>query len=120
MSLRDRLRPRRPPATTVEADRLALRQLAARGADLTRPRHVVHFLAFAEEAAARAAVADVTDAGYEPTVSPPDGEQGRWLLRAEAHRVVDPTTVPGFRDALERISAAHGGEYEGWEAAREP
>ena len=44
----DRIRNGGAPKTPEEADRLALRQLAGRGADLAKPRHVIHFLYFAD------------------------------------------------------------------------
>ena len=50
MSFLDRIRYHRPPKTPQEADALALKQLETRGADLSLPRHVIHFLLFEEEA----------------------------------------------------------------------
>lgn len=120
MGLLDRIRRRRPPGTKAEADRLVLRQLASRGADLTRTRHVVHFLYFTGEGAARAAAEEIANGGYETTVTPPDEGIEEWSVRAEGHRVVDTTTVSGFRAWFERVAGAHGGEYDGWEAAAEP
>jgi hypothetical protein len=120
VGLLGRFRRRRGPETAAETDRLALAQLASRGADLTRPRHVVHVLAFADEAAARVAAAEVARGGYETAVRPTGEGTAQWSVRAEAQRVVDATTVPGFRAWFERIAAAHGGRYEGWEAARKP
>lgn len=120
MGLLGRFGGRRGPTTPAEADRLALAQLASRGADLTRPRHIVHVLVFAGEEAARAAAADAARAGYAGAVSPPGEEGPGWTVRAEAQRVVDATTIPGFRAWFERLAAAHRGEYQGWEAAAEP
>lgn len=115
-----RFRARRTPATAAEADRRALAQLASRRADLTRPRHVVHLLAFAGEGAARAAAAEAAAAGYDATVMPPGEGASEWTVRAEAVRVVDATTIPGFRSWFERLAAARGGTYQGWEAAASP
>jgi len=47
MRFLDRIRYQGAPKTPQEADRLALRQLSGRGADLAKPRHVIHFLYFA-------------------------------------------------------------------------
>jgi hypothetical protein len=118
VSFLDRLRQKRPPP--AELDELMLRQLRARGADLTRPRHVLHFLYFADETAARRAALAAEAAGYDVSVGEPDGSVAEWSVRAEATRVVNQTTVNAFRAWFERRAAQHGGEYDGWEAAAEP
>jgi hypothetical protein len=118
MGLLDRFKQRRPPAP--ELDRLILKQLEGRRADLTKPRHVLHFLYFGDESAARSAAADVEAAGYDVAVTPPDENVAEWSVRAEAIRCVDYSNVAAFRAQFERVAAAHGGEYDGWEAAAEP
>ena len=118
VGLLDRLR--KPPPAPAEADRLTLRQLESLGANLTRPRHVLHFLYFADGQHARDAAQDIDRAGYEVTISPPDDTIAEWSVRAEATRVVDGTTVDAFRAWFERVAAEHAGEYDGWEAAAQP
>jgi Regulator of ribonuclease activity B len=118
MRFRPRLRKKRPPPD--ELDRIILRQLQGAGVDLTRPRHVLHFVYFASEADAREAAAAAESAGYEVAVTEPSEEIEQWGVRAESTRVVDYTTVAGFRSFFERIAEEHGGEYDGWEAASEP
>jgi Regulator of ribonuclease activity B len=118
MSLLDRLRQKRPPAP--ELDLLVVRQLESAGADLGRPRHVVHYLYFEAEEGARRAAGEIEAAGYGVAVAAPEGDVEQWAVRAEATRVVDPTTVAAFRASFERIAAAGGGEYDGWEASAEP
>ncbi|HXG77650.1 MAG TPA: ribonuclease E inhibitor RraB [Gaiellaceae bacterium] len=120
MSLLDRLRRRGAPRTPEEVDRLVLRQLQARRADLTRPRHVIHVVYFAGEAQARAAAEEAERAGWNATVEPPREPLHLWCLSADAMRVVDTTTVSGFRAWFERLAEEHGGEYDGWEAAAKP
>jgi hypothetical protein len=112
VSLLDRFRQKRPPAP--ELDLLLVRRLRSVGADLTRPRPIVHFLDFAREADARAAAEEIEAAGYDVTVA--GGESGRWSARAEGMRVVDEATVTVYRPWFERIAAAHDGEYDGWES----
>jgi len=111
VSLLDRFRQKRPPAP--ELDLLLVRRLRSVGADLTRPRTVVHFLDFATEAGARRAAGEIEAGGYEVTVAP-DGEH--WTVRAEGTRVVDESTVTVYRPWFERIAAAHDGAYDGWES----
>ena len=118
MGFLDRFKQKPPPAP--ELDRLILRQLEARRADLTKPRHVLHFLYFADEVAARGAASAVEESGYAVTVTPPDERVAEWSVRAEATRCVDYSNVAAFRAQFERVAAEHGGEYDGWEAAAEP
>jgi hypothetical protein len=120
MGFLDRIRKKGAPATPAEMDELMLRQLAGLGADLSRPRHVLHFLYFDDEASANAAGEDIGNAGYETTVSAPREGIPQWSVRAESHRVVDRTTVDAFRAWFEGVASEHGGEYDGWEAAAEP
>ena len=120
MGFVDRFLRQKPPATTEELDRIVLRQLRARGADLASPRHVLHFLYFQDEADARAAAAEIRASGYEAAVAPPVDAGEPWSVRAEATRIADFTTVPAYREQFERVAAEHRGEYDGWEAAAEP
>jgi hypothetical protein len=108
---------RRLPA---ELDAISLKQLRSRKADLSRPRHILHFLYFAEEPAARSAADTLSAGGYDTTVGPPDETIDEWFVRAETTRVVDETTVPAYRRWFEHVAAEHGGEYDGWEAATKP
>ena len=120
MGFLDRFRRRGAPATSAELDALVIRQLVGAGADLTKARHVIHFLYFDDEARARAAGEQIGEAGYETTVRPPVEGIEQWSVRAETHRVVSSVTVEAFRTWFERVASEHGGEYDGWEAAAEP
>ena len=111
---------RRAPATPADADRRALRQLETLGADLTKPRHVIHFVYFEDEGSARQAAEEIERAGYATTLVAPDDRFREWRVHADGTRVMSPTTVEGFRSWFEHIAAEHGGEYDGWEAARTP
>jgi hypothetical protein len=104
----------------AELDLLILQQLRGKGAKLALPRHVLHFIDYADEASARAAADDVEAIGFDATVEPPDGEGSMWTVRAEAMRCIDETTVATHRKQFERIAETHAGEYDGWEAAAEP
>ncbi|MFO7573504.1 MAG: ribonuclease E inhibitor RraB [Gaiellaceae bacterium] len=120
MGLIDRIRNMGAPATPDEADRLAVRQLAGLGADLSLPRHVLHFLSAPDGASAHRAAAAAERLGYETSVEqPPDG-RGDWTVRATGARVVDSSTVAAFRATFERLADETGTAYEGWEAAPKP
>ncbi len=120
MSFLDRIRYHRPPKTPQEADALALRQLAAGGADLTKPRHVIHFLLFENEAQARGAVEAIGDSSWDTGIDPPNEKLEEWTVRADGHRVLGAETVAALRAQFEQLAAEHGGEYDGWEAAAKP
>jgi regulator of ribonuclease activity B len=116
----DRMLRGKPPATGEDADQITVQKLAGMGADLSLPRQIVHFLELSSGHAVEDARAALERAGYEVTVEEPDEETTHYLVRAEAVRVVSYSTVPAFRTWFERLAAEHGGEYEGWEAARTP
>jgi hypothetical protein len=116
----DHIRHRGAPKTPQEADSLALRQLEGRGADLSQPRHIIHFLYFDGEADAHTAAAVIQQASWKAAVEAPTGTIGQWCVKADAHRTVAPETVAAFRAWFENVAADHGGEYDGWEAAAKP
>lgn len=120
MGFLDRIRDKGRPETPQEADQLVLRQLQRLGADLTRPRHVVHYLYFGAEEQARTAAATIDDAGYAIVVEPPTDSIAEWCVKADTTRVVNTATVDAFRAWFEQIAAEHGGEYDSWEAAKKP
>lgn len=117
--LLDRIRHGGAPKTPEEADRLALRQLAGRGADLTKPRHVIHYLYFPTERQARDAGDAIGDA-WRTNVEPPTEDIAEWCLKADGDRTLAPDTVAALRSWFARLAAEHGGEYDGWEAAAKP
>ncbi|HEX4936216.1 MAG TPA: ribonuclease E inhibitor RraB, partial [Gemmatimonadaceae bacterium] len=107
------------PKSPQDADALALRHLAARGADLSKSRHVIHFLYFEAEEDARAA-AESIDGVWRATVEPPGEEADAWCVRADGERVLRRETVEAFRSWFENVAETHRGEYDGWEAAAKP
>jgi hypothetical protein len=118
VGLLDRFRQKRPPPDKV--DEISIRQLRAIGADLERPRHVLHFLYFDREQDARSAADATGAAGYETTVMPPAEQIEQWCVRAETTRVVNESTIRAFRAWFELLASEHAGEYDGWEAAAKP
>jgi hypothetical protein len=115
----ERIRYGGAPKTPQDADRLALRQLTGRGADLAKPRHVIHFLYFPAETQARAA-AEAIEGTWTTAVQPPTETIDQWCVRADGNRTLGPETVAAFRTWFETVAAEHGGEYDGWEAAAKP
>ncbi len=115
----DRIRYGGAPRTPGEADRLALRQLAGRGADLSRPRHVIHFLYFDDERDAHAAMATIGET-WRTELEPPTESIDQWCVKADGDRTIGRETVAAFRAWFETIAADHRGEYDGWEASAKP
>jgi hypothetical protein len=120
VSFLERFGLQRPPKTPQDADKLALRHLASRGSDLSKPRHVIHFLLFTNEDDARTVAAQIDDGSWTAQVEPPAETGQKWIVRIDGHRVVGPETVAAFRTRFENIAAANNGEYDGWEAAAKP
>lgn len=120
MSFLDRIRYHRPPKTPQEADALALRQLESRGANMTKARHVVHFLLFGEERDATAASDTIQATSWRASVEPPTETRTEWSVRADDERIVNADTIASYRSWFEQIAAQHHGEYDGWEAKAKP
>jgi hypothetical protein len=120
MGFLDRFRTSGLPQSPLEADALAIRQLVKAGADLAKPRHLIHFAYFASEEDARAAAETIEAASWSAAVEPPGETIAEWSVRADGERVVGPDTISAFRSWFEHVAAEHGGEYDGWEAASKP
>ena len=120
MRFLDRIRNQGAPKSPREADALALRQLAGRGADLSKPRHVVHFIYFQGPEDAHAAAETIEAASWRAAVEPPQEPIAEWCVRADGERVVGAETISAFRSWFEHVAAEHQGEYDGWEAAAKP
>jgi Regulator of ribonuclease activity B len=120
MSFLDRIRYPRAPKTPQEADALALRQLESRGANMTKARHVVHFLIFGDEADATAASEAIEATSWRASVELPTETRPEWVVRADDERIVSADTVASYRTWFEQIAAQHHGEYDGWEAKAKP
>ena len=100
-------------------DLLVLEQLVKAGADLTEPRHVLHFLYLPDRDRAGLAADEVAAHGFEVAVREPLPQYPeQWTLVCERHDVVlRPETVRDTTDFFEALAATHGGDYDGWEAS---
>jgi hypothetical protein len=111
---------RRAPRDAAAVDQDVVRQLRSLGADLSRPRHVRHFIYFQEEGFARRAAEEIEKADYTTTLTEPSENVPLWTVRAEGFRVIGEETVAGFRAWFEHIADHYNGEYDGWEPATKP
>jgi hypothetical protein len=109
-----------PPRDPAELDELVLKQLRKIGCDLTRPRHVRHYLSFEGEDETRRAEAALEEAGFTATVTAPTDEAPAWIVMAEAYRVVSARSVVESRTWFENLAAESHGSYDGWEPATKP
>lgn len=104
----------------ADPDRVSLAKLQAVGANLGKPRRMVHELMLEDETSARSAAVHVERASWDASVEAPSATGEPWIVRGAGTRVVDSTTVVAFRSVFERIAEETGGTYLGWEAASKP
>ena len=108
--------------TVDEGDRLIVEQLRSIGADLSKPREVLHYLYLPTQEAADAARKELEPRGYAVEIRPAAGPPGPnpFLCLATIEEVVSVESARKSREAFTAIAAAHDGEYDGWEAAGTP
>jgi hypothetical protein len=108
--------------SVTDADQLIVNELRGLGADLEQPREIVHYVYFPSEAAARTANQELRQAGYAADVRFAAGPPGAnpWLVLATKEEVLSAESARAARDEVRAVAAAHGGEYDGWEAAATP
>jgi hypothetical protein len=104
-----------------QADKRVLKQLRRLGANLSRPREVIHFLYFPTQVAAEQASHQLRGEGYmidvRPAANAAENPPNPWVMEARNHTVVDESNVQAMRQKFEDMAEAGGGEYDGWEAA---
>jgi hypothetical protein len=104
-----------------DPDQAVLKQLRKIGANLSKPREVIHFLYFPTQVAAEQASTQLRGEGYaidvRPAANADQNPPNPWLMEARIRAVVDETTVAPMRARFEQLAEAGSGEYDGWEAA---
>lgn len=97
-------------------DRQVLQALIDHGADLSAPRHVLHFLYVASEEVGRSAAASAPD--WQASVKPPVDGYDTWSLVFERHGyLLTPENVKNDAVRFAAIAEAAAGTYDGWEAS---
>ena len=107
-----------------EGDQLILNELRKRGADLEKPREIVHYLYVPTQEASHDAAMKLRKNGFEFTErasadaakNPPNP----WLVFARKVTLVDSQTVEEMRIQFEKLAKESRGDYDGWEAAAQP
>lgn len=98
-----------------EEDYDLVQALESCGADLTEPRHVLHYVEVIDELTA-ARLAQL-GAQWRASVSPPTELEETWFVVFEREdRVLSPTNIVADRHLFETMAAVFDGGYEGWEA----
>jgi hypothetical protein len=110
---------RRERASKADLDARTLEVLRDNGADLSQPRHVLHYLYFPHRDAAMAAAETLRAEGWTVAVDA-SAFANNWLARAETTMVVSAESCARDRARFTALVAASGGEYDGWEASASP
>jgi Regulator of ribonuclease activity B len=100
-----------------EGDLQTLAQLLAHGADLTKERHVIHYLYFTTDEARAKGEEQLQARGYKTRHGVDYGDVRPKSLIAERHGLANEATIDEERTFLTGIAETDGGDYDGWEAA---
>ncbi len=110
--------------TPREGDKLILDQLRKHGADLQKPREIVHYLYVPTQEASHDAAMKLRENGFEVTelasADAANNPPNPWLVLARKVTLVDSQTVEEMRIQLEKLATESRGDYDGWEAAAQP
>ncbi len=108
----------------ADADRAIVGQLRYLGADLDRPREVIHYLYLPTAGASRKAAQALRLEGYSveerPAANAAKQPPNPFLVMATSETVLSAEAVQQFRQLFEQLAAHFAGEYDGWEAAAQP
>lgn len=110
----------RSPVTGLKYKDIAvLGEMMKRGADLTKPRHVLYYLYFGSREPAEAGAVDGRAAGYACEVRDPLPEYpDQWRLVCErSNAVLDIPNVREADDLFQDIADRLHGDFDGWEAS---
>jgi hypothetical protein len=100
-----------------DADKLVLQQMVDRGADLTKERHVIHYIYFPDDVSRAAAEHSFQQANYQTRHGRDYGDARPKSLIAERTGLVNTEIVAKERALITSIAEANDGDYDGWEAA---
>jgi hypothetical protein len=103
----------------ARTDALTLQTLQQNGADLSLPRHVLHYLYYPTREAADAAANALRAEGLIVVVDRA-AVGSTWLARAETNAIVSVESCALDRARFTALARAGGGEYDGWEASASP
>ncbi|HEX6371378.1 MAG TPA: ribonuclease E inhibitor RraB [Longimicrobium sp.] len=102
--------------TPPDVNSRVLEKLAAVGADVGAPTEVSVYLYFPSEEAASRAAEQVRGLGF-PEVRVSASLNESWACIGTRTMAPELNAVRELAARLEEVARAHGGEYDGWEAA---
>lgn len=112
-----RARAQRGTAASADADRQVLEALRSNGADLRKPTEMLFYLYLPDKAEAEIVADTLREEGFGTEVAPPAQGYTMWLCRATTGMVPELGRIRELRRRFTALATAHGGEYDGWEAA---
>jgi regulator of RNase E activity RraB len=95
-------------------DIAAIQELEKAGSQTDAVHEIRHYLYFPREDSANAAAQQLTKLGLEAAV---EQRGNKWAVIARHNMVPLADSLESFRNQLEKVAEASGGEYDGWEAA---
>jgi hypothetical protein len=101
---------------SLEGDQQVLEQMRKAGADLTKPTDVIFYLYFKDRQAADSAAAHAGEGPLVATVQRA-ADDSAWLCLVRGEMVPTEAAIHAHAVRLLALAQAHGGEYDGWEAA---
>jgi hypothetical protein len=104
-------------AKPEEADKLILQQMVSAGANLSKERHVIHYLYFPDDALRANAEELLRQSKYQTRHGRDYGDVRPKSLIAERTGLVNTEVVAKERTLITSIAESNHGEYDGWEAA---
>ncbi len=107
------------PDPIEDADELILRSLQESGIDVTHDLPLDFLLYFPGEHEARLAMRDGERAGYDAEIHPPPSEDLDWMVVLSRRMTPSLVQLKEERVRLDELAAAHDGEFEGWDVARD-
>jgi tetratricopeptide (TPR) repeat protein len=103
------------PLDAAAQNREALRQIAASGADLSRPRQVNFYFYVSDRPTAERGAVSLQGDGYRTLVR--KSQNSQWLLLASITAVLSEEWLNARATQMNQLAQSLGGEFDGWEAA---
>lgn len=107
-----------------DGDVMTIEKLNDAGADLSKPREVLHYLYLPTSDAANRLASELHDDGFTTVVRPAAnaGEHtpNPWLLLAATQMTVNKESIADARRRFYVLAKESHGEYDGWETPVKP
>ena len=112
------------PVSAKDGDKMILEQLKVAGADLEKPREVLHYLYLPTQQASHHVARELRAQGFEVTERPSADAASHppnpWLILARKVMIANAKSIETMRTEFEKFAKENHGDYDGWEAAAKP